>query len=170
MSKKAQEKIEKGNVIKLLLICIAVIILVLLLRRWYLKNQELERQIPVLSGVITHQINPNELFNYINDADTAVVYMCASDEDVCRNLEKEMKTFITKNSLEDTIIYLDVKEVDNISEFYKELNSTYDHSTKIGDYPTFMYFQDAALKEVLTGKRMNVQKIEDFLKEIEILS
>ncbi len=169
MKKKKENNAEISNVTKLIIICALTIIAVLLLRNWYIKNQQLSREVPILENVLTHQIKSNELHNYVNDTSSAVIYICASNNDTCRELESEMKPFIKKNSLEDTIIYLDLKEVSNVSSFYQELNNTYSYTPSISEYPTILYFENATLKNALNSKEMNIKKIEEFLKGLQLI-
>lgn len=170
MSMDSKKRKDFSNIVKLVVLCVIVILAVFLFRTWYLNSKELERNTPVLSNVLTHQIKANELYDYIHDANTAVVYMCASSDEECRGLEKEMKSLIRKNSLEDVIIYLDLQDVSDLSEFYDEMGKHYQYDLKIREYPTMIYFENVQIQEVLGGKDMDIKRIEDFLKGIQLIA
>lgn len=169
MGKDSKTLIKTSNVFKFVFICIVTIIAVLLFRNWYLKGKESFKNVPVLETVLTHQIKPNELYNYVHDANTATVYMCVSSDEICRNLEKDMKNLIQKNGWEDSIIYLDLKDVPSISEFYENLYSHYQYEPKIGEYPTIIYFENATIHRILSGKDITVQQVKEFLKELPLV-
>ena len=98
MKKKKELNKEISNYVKVFFVFLAVIVLVLFLRKWYLNSQELELNIPVLDGVVTHQIESNEIYNFVLDNDTSLIYMCVANDSGCRKLEKSMKKVIRSNS------------------------------------------------------------------------
>lgn len=170
MKKKKINKKEISNYVKVLLIFLVVIVLVLFLRKWYLNNQDLKLNNPVLQGVVTHQIKSKEIYNFINDNDTSLIYMCVANDDNCRRLEESMKELISKNSLEDVIVYLNLSDNTDISEFYSELVSKYNYSSELKEYPTFLYFENSKINKSLSGKEITVKDVEKFLKEISLIS
>lgn len=168
MGRDARKQIEVSSVVKLILVCVVTLGIVLFFGNWYLKGKEFEKDVPVLADVLTHQIKSNELYNYVHDADTAIVYMCASNDEKCRSLEKDLKRLIQKNAWEDHIIYLDLKDVLNISSFYEEISSHYSKEFKL-EYPTIIYFEGNSIRNVLSGKDVTKQKVEKFLKGLPLL-
>ena len=125
---------------------------------------------PVLEGVVTHQIKSNEIYNFINDNDTALIYMCVANDNNCRNLEKDMKKLISNNSLEDVIVYLNLSDNTDISKFYSELVNNYNYDKELKEYPTFLYFENSKINKSLSGKDISVNDVENFLKEISLIS
>lgn len=169
MSKKSKKKQEMINVLKLAVICAFTVLLVLLLRNWYLKGKALEVDTPILSGVLTHQVKANELYDYINEADTSLIYVCASNQEECRRFEKNLKTYVKSKGLEDYLIYLDLKDVSNIRNFYDELNATYGYETEIKEYPTFIFFENSSIRDVLSGREVTIKNLEKFMKGIRFI-
>lgn len=170
MKKKKDINKEISNYVKVCFVFLAVIVLVLFLRKWYLNSQELELNTPVLEDVVTHQIKSNEIYNFINDNDTALIYMCVANDENCRKLEKGMKKLISKNSLEDIIVYLNLSDNTNVSKFYSELVNKYDYNSELKEYPTFLYFENSKINKSLSGKDITVKDVESFLKEISLIS
>jgi len=170
MKKKNDSKKIISNYVKVFFVFLAVIVLVLFLRKWYLNSQELEMNTPVLEGVVTHQIKSNEIYNFINDNDTALIYMCVANDNNCRNLEKDMKKLISNNSLEDVIVYLNLSDNTDISKFYSELVNNYNYDKELKEYPTFLYFENSKINKSLSGKDISVNDVENFLKEISLIS
>lgn len=154
---------------KLALIFISVILIVLLFRKWYLNNQEIENNIPVLENVLIHKIKANEIDSFINDNDTAIIYMCVSNNQNCRNFEKDIKSLITKKSLGDVIVYLDLNSAININEFLNNLETKYKANVSLKEYPTVLYFENATIKENISGLDLTKKDFENFLKEIDII-
>jgi len=159
-----------SNYIKLALIFIGIIVAVLVFRKWYLNIEELKRNTPVLEGVVTHQINSNEIYNYINDNDTALIYMCVSNDDECRNFENNIKILIIDNSLEDAIIYLDLSDNKDTSKFYTEFANKYQYDKNLLEHPTFLYFENSNISNALSGEELSVDDVKSFLKDISLLS
>lgn len=170
MEKKKESKNMAFNYLKIFLVFLAVIVLVLFLRKWYLNNQKLKLNTPVLDNVVTHQIKSNEIYNFINDNDTALVYMCVANDDNCRNLELDMKRFISKYSLEDAIVYLNLSDNNDISKFYSELVDKYDYNKELKEYPTFLYFENSKISKSLSGKDISISDVESFFKGIGLIS
>lgn len=170
MKKKKDINKEISNYVKVCFVFLAVIVLVLFLRKWYLNSQKLELNTPVLEGVVTHQIKSNEIYNFINDNDTALIYMCVANDENCRKLENGMKKLISKNSLEDIIVYLNLSDNTNVSKFYSELFNKYDYNSELKEYPTFLYFENNKINKSLSGKDITVKDVESFLKEISLIS
>lgn len=165
MSKKMEE-FKLSNVFKLVFICAVTMLAVFVLRGWYLKAIELEQNTPILLDVLTHQIKSNELYNYVRDADTTVVYMCSSVDKSCRDFEKSFKVLIQKKSLEEDIVYLDLKDVSDVSKFFSDVFSNYAYDSHINQYPVMIYFKDATIFKVLGGSDVTLRKVEEFLKEM----
>ena len=170
MKKKKELNKEISNYVKVFFVFLAVIVLVLFLRKWYLNSQELESNIPVLDGVVTHQIKSNEIYNFVLDNDTSLIYMCVANDSGCRKLEKSMKKVIRSNSLEDVIVYLNLSDSTNVSSFYKELVDKYEYDGKLMEYPTFLYFEDGKISKSLSGKNVSINEVKKFLKEISLIS
>ena len=96
--------------------------------------------------------------------------MCVANDENCRKLEKGMKKLISKNSLEDIIVYLNLSDNTNISKFYSELVNKYDYNSELKEYPTFLYFENSKINKSLSSKDITVKDVESFLKEISLIS
>ena len=169
MSRKSNKEIPVTNIIKLVLIVLFVIIAVLFLRGWYLKGQDLQKGTPILSTLLTHQIKPNELESYIHETDTAILFMCTTKNDQCRDLEKDMKKIVKDNSLEDIIIYFDISMVDDFSKIYKQLNDNSSTTLEIDSYPAIIYLENSKIQKFANGAKMSVSDVQKFLREIKVL-
>lgn len=169
MKKKKNDENIISNYIKVILIFLAVIVLVLFLRSLYLNNKQLNLNTPVLDEVVTHQIKSNELYNFINDNDTSLIYMCVANDENCRNLEKDIKKLISKYSLEDVIVYLNLSDNTNIFEFYNDLIDRYSYDKELKEYPTFLFFENGKISKSLSGKDINKDDVNKFLKEINFI-
>ena len=162
-----KKKVPASNWVKLILIFGAVIALALFIRRWYINSNNLEMQIPVVSDVLTSEVKLAEIYNYINENDPALIYFESSSDSDCRKLEKNLIPFFRDNSLEDVVVYINL-DGEDVEKFFNELQQFYGYNGEIESVPTFIYFEEAKIDKVLTGK-VNKSKVEKFFKEIGLI-
>jgi len=162
-----KKKVPVSNWVKLVLIFVLVIGFALFIRRWYINSNNLEMQIPVVSDVLTSEVRLAEIYDYINENDPALIYFESSSDSDCRKLEKNLIPFFKDNSLEDVVVYINL-DGEDIETFFKEFTEFYGYRGEIESVPTFIYFEEAKVDNVLTGK-VNKSKVEKFFKEIGLI-
>ena len=171
MLKKKEKSIPVGNYIKLGLIILVTILVAVFLRNSYLSNQEYEKGIPVIRDVVVSEINSNEVYHYIRENESVVLYIGVSDNDNCRNLEADLKGVVTNRHLENVITYLNLTSTKRRSSFIKEFNKFYD--TKVLGYPSFVLIEDGEVKDIMTvktGNKLSVDRVINFLERNNITS
>ena len=162
MSKK--KVIPFSNYIKLSLIVVLTIIGAFICRNLYVSNINYQKSISIIRDVLVSEINSSEVYNYIRENDNAVLYIGVVYDDSCRSLEKELKAVITEQKLENTITYLNITDNKKKSSFIKEFNKFY--GIKLLGYPSFVYFEDGKVKDLITvktGNNLKISEIEDFI-------
>ena len=100
-----------------------------------------------------------------------VLYMCVSNNKVCRSLEKELKGVITERKLENTITYLNLTNNNKKSSFIKEFNKFYD--TDLLGYPSFVLLEDGKVIDAVTvkvGTTLAVSRVVNFIERNNITS
>lgn len=162
-----KKKVPVKNWVKLALIFVLVIGMSLFIRRWYINSNNLEMQIPVVSEVLTNEVKLAEIYNYINENDPALIYFESSSDSDCRKLEKNLIPFFRDYSLEDAIVYINL-DGENVKEFFSDLKEVYGYKGDVESVPTFIYFEEGKIENVLTGK-VNKSKVEKFFKEIDVI-
>ena len=102
---------------------------------------------------------------------STVIYMCTASWDACRSYEKEFKKLIEKKELKDTIIYLNLSNLDQES-FVNDFNNKFKFKNKLTtNYPAFVIFRDGEISQILQGrknKKLTIGNTKQFLELNEI--
>lgn len=171
MKKKKEETIPFSNYIKLGLIVVITIIIAIILRNYYINNENYEKTIPVIRDVLISEINSDEVYNFIRENENVLLYVGVSDDDNCRKLELELKDVITNRNLNDRITYLNITKEKKKTTFIKDFNKFY--GTKINTYPSFILFEEGNVKDILTAKKnenLTIEEVINFLDRNNITS
>lgn len=166
---KNKNSIGIKNYIQVALMFIAMVIIVLYLSNWYSSYKKDKLSVPVIDGVLS-EINYEELDPYLRENDgNLYLYMCTSDEDICRNFEEDFIKIIEKENLYDKILYLNITNVESKTGFLKEFNKKYASKKKVSAYPTIVYLENGKIKEVLGKKRgLSIKELKEYLDEVEM--
>ena len=158
------------NYILLTVIVVVFVAFVLYLCQVYKVGQEEKMRIPVISGAL-QEIYQEDLEHYIMDNPTALIYMCTANDDTCRSFERDFKKLLRKKDYNDSIIYLNLTDVDQ-DEFVKKFNEMYHYKIKLTTrYPAFVLFEDGKIDSVLQGKEdkpLTITKVKQFLELSQI--
>ena len=156
------------NYFILILICFLTFLLVLYIARWQEAYSEYQKETPVIRGTLNYEITAAELDHYLMENPTAVIYMCTSDSDSCRNFEKDFKKLIKRNNLQDDIIYLNLSGED-INNFVDSFNSKYKYKIKLTEnYPALVEFNEGKITSLIEGTEDEVLTIEKANQFIEL--
>lgn len=158
--------IEFKNYIILALIIVAMVLLVLYVCKWYQVYSDYQKETPVIRGTLNYEITNAELDHYIMENPNCVVYMCTSSSDRCRNFERDFKKLVEKDNLQNSIIYLNLSDVD-MDQFVSEFNEKYRYKVKLTKhYPAFVEFTDGKITAFIEGKEsdsLTVTKVSQFI-------
>ena len=164
---KSNVKEKKGlkNYIILVVIFILCCGLTLYLCEWYKVYNDYEKQTPVIRGTLS-EITYEDLDHYVVDVPSVIVYICTSYDDNCRNFEKNFKKYVNKNDLNDSIVYLNITNIDK-QQFINDFNNKYNYKGKLtGNYPAFVSFKDGKINSVLQAadnKNISLSRVDSFL-------
>ena len=160
-----KDKKRFKNYIILIVIFILCWGLTLYLCEWYKVYNDYEKQTPVIRGTLS-EITYEDLDHYVVDVPSVIVYICTSYDDNCRNFEKNFKKYVKKNDLNDSIVYLNITNIDR-QQFINDFNNKYNYKGKLtGNYPAFVSFKDGKINSVLQAtdnKNLSLSKVDSFL-------
>ena len=161
-----EQKRSIKNYIQVVVLFLVAIVVVIYLSSWYSNYKKDKLSVPVINGVLS-EINYEELDPYLQENDGQMyLYMCTSDEDVCRNFEKDFIKVIKKKNLFDKITYLNLTKKENKKEFLKDFNNKYAKKTKVYSYPTIVRFKNGKIKEVIGGSNgLTINELKKYVEE-----
>lgn len=165
-------KVNKGlkNYIILFVVIGLSLCLTLYLCRWYRVYDDYQKEIPVIRGALL-EITSDDLEHYLMENPSSVIYMCTAQSEICRNFEKDLKKLVEKKNLNDSIIYLNLSNI-NLDEFINDFNNSYEFKNKLTtNYPAFVIFEDGKVISILQGrenKKLTVENTKQFLEMNEI--
>ena len=102
--------------------------------------------------------SPSEYFVYISYTNDEKVY----------SFEKKLKKLIDNYNLKDEFYFVNVKNIKDDENFYKEINNTF-NTKLINNIPCILHFKNNELKKVIYNKDLNktYTNFENLLKENE---
>lgn len=178
--KEKEKKEAKRNLAKnyfyLSIIIILTVTAVFGLRSLYLTNKEYELNIPIIRDALLHEINENELINYVNENLDTVIYMCTASDDNCREFEEDFKDLIKEKKLASTITYLNLSALDTnekILDFFKYFNDTFQYDMIVNTYPALIKFEGGQITKVANGtetKHLDINQARYFIESNNIVS
>ena len=168
MNKKTEEErvIPTKNYIILVVLFVAIVALVLYLCNLYHVYDAHQREIPVIRGTLS-EIQPDELEHYLMENPTSVIYMCTASDESCRDYEKDFKKLVEKKELQESIIYVNLSDIDQL-EFVDKFNAKYPYRVSLKqNYPAFVAFEDGEVRSILQADkddRLTISKTEQFIE------
>ena len=159
-------KVAIKNYFILGLIFFAATALTLYLCDVYRVYDEEKKQIPVIRGTLS-EIITEELDHYILENPTTIIYMCTASDTTCRNYEKDLKKLVIKEELQDTIVYLNLSDID-ANTFVEGFNNKYQFKIKLKtNYPALVIFEDGKVTHLLQAKeneKLTITKTKQFIE------
>ena len=172
MAKKKEKQENKKylkNYVILIVIFLLVIALTVYLCECYKVYREEQKNIPVIRGTLVSEITDIELEPFIIENPSTVMYICTASNDKCRSFEKSFIKLVNKYNLQDTIVYLNLSNVEDQDAFVEEFNEK--HPFKKGElttnYPAIILFDEGKIKIILQGKnndKLKISKVKDFIE------
>ena len=173
----AKKKSKKNNINfkKLFYFIIGFLLIIFLI--WYIiswknvkKEEKLMNSYLITSNTLSVEIkdlsetiqvlkeSPSEYFVYISYTNYEKVY----------SFEKKLKKFIDNYNLKDEFYFVNVTNIKDDENFYKEINNTF-NTKLINNIPCILHFKNNELKKVIYNKDLNktYANFENLLKENE---
>ena len=102
------------------------------------------------------------------------MYMCTTDEKVCRSFEKKFSEYIKDNNLTEEIVYLNLGYSSDENNLLDTVYENYKSDTlvkKIYEYPTLVIFNEGQIVDVLSSNSKNqitIEQVSEFLEGYEL--
>lgn len=171
--KTVKRSIPVKNYIILGVIIIVTLLVSMYAFAWYSQYNNNKISTPIITDTL-REVEYNNLSNVLMERDFLIMYMCTTDEGVCRNFEKKFSEFIKDNNLTEEIVYLNLgysTDEDNLlSKVYNKYRSD-DLVKKIHEYPTLVIFNQGKIVDVLSSSDKNeitIEQVKEFLESYEV--
>ena len=96
------------------------------------------------------------------------VYISYTNDEKVYSFEKKLKKLIDNYNLKDEFYFVNVTNIKDDENFYKEINNTF-NTKLINNIPCILHFKNNELKKVIYNKDLNktYANFENLLKENE---
>ncbi len=174
MSNKNQKKeIPTKNYFVLGIIVLITVLFFVYLFSWLEQYNDSKINTPIITSTL-REVEYNNLNTVLAERDMLIMYMCTTDESICRSFEKKFVSYIKENNLSEDIMYLnlgyDSDENNLLNKVYNKYKSP-DLVKKIYEYPTLLIFNDSKIVDVLSsnGKtKLTIEDVDSFLESYEL--
>lgn len=176
MTKQKEEnkkEIPTQNYIILGVIIIITLLGVIYLCSWYRQYHDNKINQPVITSVL-REVQFNNLDTVLTERDMLIMYMCTTDENICRSFEKKFSEYIKDNNLTEEIVYLNLGYSSDENDLLSTVYNTYKSDTlvkKIYEYPTLVIFNQGEIVDVLSSNSKNkitIDQVSEFLESYEL--
>jgi len=167
-----EKKTKTSNYLILIVLILITIVITFYLLTWYKQYEDSKQDKPIITSVL-REVKYDNLDTVIRERDFLIVYMCTSEDAVCKNFEKKFKKYVTNKNLVDDIVYYNVNS-NGTNKSIKEVYNKYKNKElikKVYDYPTLLIFNEGKIIDVLSSNNENkitIEEVEEFLKDYEI--
>lgn len=161
------------NYLILGMIIIVTLLGVLYLCSWYRQYQDNKINKPVITNVL-REVQFNNLDTVLTERDMLIMYMCTTDENICRSFEKKFSEYIKDNNLTEEIVYLNLGYSSDENNLLETVYNNYKSDTlvkKIYEYPTLVIFNRGEIVDVLSSNSKNkitIEQVSEFLEGYEL--
>lgn len=161
------------NYIVLGVIIIITLLISLYIFSWYRQYNDNKISKPIITETL-REVEYDNLPNVLQERDVLVMYMCTTNEDVCRKFEKKFSEYIKDNNLTDEIIYLNLGYASDENGLLDKVYLNYksdDLVKKVYTYPTLLIFNQGKIVDVLSSSSKNkvdIKQVDEFLEGYEL--
>ena len=173
MTNKKEKEVPVKNYLFLTIIIVITLLAFVYLFSWFKQYNESKVNTPIITSTL-REVEYNNLDTVLKERDVLVMYMCTTDESVCRSFEKKFVTYIKDNNLTEDIIYLNLgyntDENNLLNKVYNEYKSD-SLVKKVYEYPTLLIFNNGKIVDVLSsnGKdKLTIDDVDMFLEGYEL--
>ena len=102
------------------------------------------------------------------------MYMCTTDESICRSFEKKFASYIKDNNLTEEIVYLNLGYSNDENNLLETVYKNYKSETlvkKVYEYPTLVIFNQGKIVDVLSSNsknKINIKQVKEFLESYDL--
>ena len=168
-----KKEIPTQNYVILGVIIIITLLGVIYLCSWYRQYHDNKINQPVITSVL-REVQFNNLDTVLTERDMLIMYMCTTDENICRSFEKKFSEYIKDNNLTEEIVYLNLGYSSDENDLLSTVYNTYKSDTlvkKVYEYPTLVIFNQGEIVDVLSSNSKNkitIDQVSEFLESYEL--
>lgn len=177
MSNKKNIEKETGVPPKNYLVLGVIIVITLLaciyLFSWYRQYNSSQTNKPVITSTL-REVNYNNLNTVVTERDMVIVYMCTTDETICRNFEKKFSNYVKENNLTEEIMYLNLGNKSDENNLLNTIYNKYKSKKlvkKAHKYPTLLIFNEGEIIDILSSNRkhkLTINQVDEFLEGYDL--
>ncbi len=174
MSNKKEEKnIPAKNYFVLAVIIIATLIATIYVFSWFKQYNSTKVTTPIITSTL-REVEYDNLNTVLQERDVLIMYMCTTNEKVCRSFEKKFANYVKKNNLTEDIIYLNLGYNNDEDQLIQKVYDKYkskDLVKKVHEYPTLLIFNEGKIVDVLSSngkKDLTIKHVKEFLEGYEL--
>ena len=176
MIKQKKEEVKEIPVKNYLVLGVIIIITLLAslyIFAWFRQYNDSKVSTPIITSTL-REVQYNNLNTVLKERDVLVMYMCTTDEEVCRNFEKKFASYVSNNNLTEEIIYLNLGYNKDNNNLLQKVYNNYKSENlvkKVYEYPTLVIFNQGKIVDVLSSNGKNkitIEQVNDFLESYEL--
>ncbi len=176
MIKQKKEEVKEipvKNYLVLGVIIILTLLASLYIFAWFRQYNDSKVSTPIITSTL-REVEYNNLNTVLKERDVLVMYMCTTDEEVCRNFEKKFASYVSNNNLTEEIIYLNLGYNKDNNNLLQKVYNNYKSENlvkKVYEYPTLVIFNQGKIVDVLSSNGKNkitIEQVNDFLESYEL--
>lgn len=159
-------QIPKKNYLILTIIFLLSFFIAVYFQKWYQTYEQDRLTKPIMNKYLM-EIKENEIDNYLVENPNTIIYVGKLENELIRNFEKEFINTITKNQLQNQILYLDITNIND-----NQIKNKYQlDNKKITQVPNIMFFKNGKLENiyVIDLKDYNTNKIASYILASDII-
>lgn len=155
-----EKNISLKNYLILAVVLILSIVVVIYFYMWYGAYEENKLNTPIMDKYLS-VINYNELDNYLIENKDAVIYVAVLDDENIRLFEKKFKNVIDSNSLNGSILYLNLSSEVKNDKIFNNIKTKYN----INNLPCIVVFRNGIVYDVYDIKNndYSIDKLVSYL-------
>jgi hypothetical protein len=159
------------NIITLIIISITTLIGCGYALKWHAVYKQNMLNSTIITDYI-HELKAEEFTNYINDNPFAVVYFCVTGNDNCRSFENSFKKYILKNNLQETIVYVNVSNLNN-GKLGEQLDNTYnskilrEQNKYLDEVPTVAVYNHMIISDFVSEENLTIEDVDNLLSKYD---
>lgn len=172
-SKEETKEIPVKNYLVLGIIVVITLLAFVYLLSWFKQYNDSKINTPIITSTL-REVEYNNIDTVLQERDVLIMYMCTTDESVCRSFEKKFVKYIKDNNLSEDIIYLnlgyDRDENNLLNKVYNQYKSD-KLVKKVYEYPTLLIFNGGKIIDILSsnGKnKLTIEEVDLFLEGYEL--
>ena len=168
-----EKEIPVKNYLVLGVIIVLTLLASLYIFAWFKQYNESKINTPIITSTL-REVEYSSLNTVLQERDVLIMYMCTTDEEVCRSFEKKFSGYISQNNLTEEIIYLNLGYNSDQNNLLQKVYNNYKSNTlvdKVYEYPTLVIFNQGKIVDVLSSNDKNtitIEQVNDFLESYEL--